>query len=100
MTMAAPERSSRAPAEAGRDVASFVLRFTQDLYEDEAGEPRVRWRGHIRHVQSDADARFTDDEGAKRDDLRSHTHDRTQLGRNLSALSRTGAPVAVRIGRR
>lgn len=58
--MADPERIPRRPAEAGRDVASFVLRFTQDLYEDDAGEPRVRWRGHIRHVQSDADSRFTE----------------------------------------
>lgn len=58
--MAEPERTSRGPAEVGRDVASFVLRFTQDLYEDEAGESRVRWRGHIRHVQSDADTRFTE----------------------------------------
>lgn len=47
-------------AEAGRDIASFVLRFTQDVYTDEAGESRVRWRGHVRHVQSDAEARFTE----------------------------------------
>ncbi|MFN8423855.1 MAG: hypothetical protein U0470_10925 [Anaerolineae bacterium] len=58
--MADSERTARGPVEVGRDVASFVLRFTQDLYEDEAGESRVRWRGHIRHVQSDADARFTE----------------------------------------
>jgi len=37
-----------------------MLRFTQDVYRDEAGEPRVRWRGHIRHVQGDNEARFTD----------------------------------------
>lgn len=50
-------------AEAGKgagDIASFVLRFTQDLWRDEAGDPRLRWRGHVRHVQSDAEARFTD----------------------------------------
>lgn len=42
------------------DIASFVLRFTQDVWREAGGEPRVRWRGHIRHVQSDAEARFTD----------------------------------------
>jgi hypothetical protein len=48
------------PAERGAEVASFVLRFSQDLWREEGGEPRVRWRGHIRHAQSDAEARFTD----------------------------------------
>jgi hypothetical protein len=43
-----------------RDVASFVLRFTQDLWQDAEGEPHVEWRGHIRHVQSDGEKRFTD----------------------------------------
>ena len=43
-----------------RDVASFVLRFTQDLWQDAEGEPHVEWRGHIRHVQSDEEVRFTD----------------------------------------
>lgn len=43
-----------------RDVASFVLRFTQDLWQDMQGEPRVQWRGQIRHVQGDAETRFTD----------------------------------------
>lgn len=42
------------------DIASFVLRFTQDVWREAGGEPRVRWRGHIRHVQSDAEARFAD----------------------------------------
>jgi hypothetical protein len=49
-----------APGAAQSDIASFVLRFTQDLWRDAAGEPQLRWRGHIRHVQSDADARFVD----------------------------------------
>lgn len=53
------------PAAAGSDkppadVASFVLRFSQDLWREAGGQPRVRWRGHIRHVQGDAEARFTD----------------------------------------
>lgn len=58
--MSESEPASRRSPDAGGDIASFVLRFTQDLYHDEAGEPRVRWRGHIRHVQSDAEERFTE----------------------------------------
>ena len=58
--MAERESGARRPTEAGGDIASFVLRFTQDLYADEGGESRVRWRGHIRHVQSDTEARFTE----------------------------------------
>jgi hypothetical protein len=42
------------------NVASFVLRFTQELWRDAQGEPHVRWRGHIRHVQGDEEDRFTD----------------------------------------
>ncbi|MDM8531315.1 hypothetical protein QUF63_09085 [Anaerolineales bacterium HSG25] len=42
-----------------RNVASFVLRFTQDLWEDAEGAPQVRWRGHINHVQGDEEGRFT-----------------------------------------
>ena len=42
------------------NIASFVLRFTQELWEDMYGEPHVRWRGHIRHVQGDEEDRFTD----------------------------------------
>jgi transcriptional regulator of heat shock response len=45
---------------AQRDIASFVLRFTQEQWQDAEGEPRVQWRGHIRHVQSDEEVRFTD----------------------------------------
>lgn len=43
-----------------RDIASFVVRFTQDLWDDVPGEPRVEWRGHIRHVQSGEEHNFTD----------------------------------------
>ncbi|MGD1994582.1 MAG: hypothetical protein PVI59_15410 [Anaerolineae bacterium] len=43
-----------------RDIASFVLRFTQDLWEDAQGEPHVQWRGHIQHVQGDDETHFTD----------------------------------------
>jgi len=42
------------------NIASFVLRFTQELWQDMQGEPHVRWRGQIRHVQGDEEGRFTD----------------------------------------
>ncbi len=42
------------------DVSSFVVRFTQDLWQDEAGEPRVEWRGHVHHVQDGKELHFTD----------------------------------------
>ena len=43
-----------------RDIASFVLRFTQDVWDDERGDPHVEWRGHIRHVQGDDEFHFTE----------------------------------------
>lgn len=52
--------STGGTAEPGPDYASFVLRLTQERYRDEAGQPRLRWRGHIRHVQGEEEARFTD----------------------------------------
>lgn len=42
------------------NIASFVLRFTQELWQDPEREPHVRWRGHIRHVQGDEEKRFVD----------------------------------------
>lgn len=54
----APE--GQAPDRPPAEVASFVLRFSQDLWREAGGQPRVRWRGHIRHVQGEAEARFTD----------------------------------------
>ncbi|MFN4147866.1 MAG: hypothetical protein ACK4GN_18745, partial [Runella sp.] len=33
------------------ETASFVLRFTQKIYNNEQGEPQIQWRGSIRHVQ-------------------------------------------------
>lgn len=42
-----------------RDIASFVLRFTQELWQDARGEPQVQWRGYIQHVQSDQETRFS-----------------------------------------
>lgn len=55
-----PATDLSAPDKPAADVASFVLRFSQDLWREAGGQPRVRWRGHIRHVQGDAEARFTD----------------------------------------
>ncbi len=55
-----PATDMPAPDKPAADVASFVLRFSQDLWREAGGQPRVRWRGHIRHVQGDAEARFTD----------------------------------------
>lgn len=43
-----------------RDIASFVLRFTQDIWRDTGGDPRVEWRGHIRRVQDGEELRFKD----------------------------------------
>lgn len=38
-------------------IASFILRFTQELTSDT--EPMAPWRAVIRHVQSDEEAHFT-----------------------------------------
>ena len=43
-----------------RDVASFLVRFTQDLWRNTAGEPESQWRGRIRHVQGEEELTFTD----------------------------------------
>lgn len=43
-----------------RDTASFVLRFTQDHWRDQSGEPRIEWRGQVRRVQDGEELRFTD----------------------------------------
>jgi len=43
-----------------RDSASFVLRFTQDLWRDTEGEPRVEWRGQVQRVKDGEELRFTD----------------------------------------
>ena len=42
------------------DTASFMLRFTQKMYNDEQGENQVQWRGTIRHVQSGEEHRFVE----------------------------------------
>lgn len=42
------------------ETASFVLRFTQKIFEGETGEPQVQWRGNIRHVQGGEEKRFSE----------------------------------------
>lgn len=42
------------------ETASFVLRFTQKIYNSESGEPQVQWRGNVRHVQGDDEIRFSE----------------------------------------
>ena len=47
-------------SEKKEETASFVLRFTQKIFESENGDPQIQWRGHIRHVQTGEETRFTD----------------------------------------
>jgi hypothetical protein len=43
-----------------REIASFMVRFTQDLWQDPQGEPRIEWRGQIQRIQDGETLRFTD----------------------------------------
>ena len=43
-----------------RGIASFLLRFAQERWRDNNGEPHLQWRGHIEHVQGDEEASFSD----------------------------------------
>ncbi len=40
--------------------ASFLLRFTQNIFEDEKGESNVQWRGKISHVQGNDQQSFSE----------------------------------------
>lgn len=40
--------------------ASFMIRFTQKIYESEEGNANVQWRGKISHVQSGDDQGFVE----------------------------------------
>ncbi len=40
--------------------ASFLLRFTQKIFEDDKGESNVQWRGKITHVQGDEQKSFSE----------------------------------------
>lgn len=42
------------------ETTSFVIRFTQKMFNDENGEAQVQWRSHIRHIQSGKEQRFSD----------------------------------------
>ena len=42
------------------NTASFMLRFTQKLYNDETGESNVQWRGKISHVQGGEEKNFSE----------------------------------------
>jgi len=42
------------------ETASFVLRFTQKIFESKTGDPKVQWRGNIRHVQGGEEQRFSE----------------------------------------
>ena len=42
------------------ETASFVLRFTQKIYNSDSGEPQVQWRGNVRHVQGGDEIRFSE----------------------------------------
>ncbi len=40
--------------------ASFLLRFTQKIYEDEKGNADLQWRGKITHVQDNDQKNFSE----------------------------------------
>ncbi len=48
------------------ETASFVLRFTQKIFDNDEGDPQVQWRGKISHVQGGEEKRFSEfDEAVK-----------------------------------
>lgn len=57
--------------------ASFMIRFTQKLFESEEGTPSVQWRGKISHVQSGEDQRFVEFDRAV-DFMQQHLENVTQ----------------------
>ena len=46
------------------ETVSFVLRFTQKIYETESGEHSIQWRGIIKHVQGEDESKFVEFEDA------------------------------------
>ena len=40
--------------------ASFLLRFTQNIFQDDQGESNVQWRGKITHVQGNDSQSFSE----------------------------------------
>ena len=49
---------------AQNNTASFMLRFTQQLFEDSSGEENISWRGKISHVQGGEEKNFSEVEDA------------------------------------
>jgi len=47
-------------AQSNADTTSFLVRFTQKIYEDGQGKPEVQWRGKISHVQGGDQQGFTE----------------------------------------
>jgi 6-phosphofructokinase len=47
------------------ETASFVLRLSQKIYQNDDNEPQVQWRGSIRHVQTGEESRFLTFENAR-----------------------------------
>lgn len=52
-------------ANKNEETASFVLRLSQKIFENEEGETHIEWRGNIRHVQSGDETRFSKFEDAQ-----------------------------------
>ncbi len=46
------------------ETVSFVVRFTQKIFEDKNGEANVQWRGKISHVQGSDQKNFIEFEDA------------------------------------
>lgn len=44
--------------------ASFMLRFTQQLFKDDSGKDDIMWRGRVSHVQDGEEKNFTEVEEA------------------------------------
>ena len=42
------------------ETTSFMVRFTQKIFEDQTGNKDVQWRGRISHIQGGDQASFTD----------------------------------------
>ena len=48
------------------ETVSFVLRFTQKIFDNTDGQPEVQWRGRIRHVQGNEEENFAEFDDAVR----------------------------------
>ena len=46
------------------ETASFMIRFTQKIFDGDDGAHEVQWRGNIRHVQSGTESKFLEVEEA------------------------------------